>query len=127
MKQNAFISFRVWLRAIGIYALLTLPALSMAPVYFVSLILAIAWSLPGAILFALAQPWLMHRQGHGARMAWQLVVVTLLTAACTLLATFHVSRGFGYWESLASFHVFPLAGILAAFLSVISNRRLLDA
>jgi hypothetical protein len=127
MKQNAFISFRVWLRAIGIYALLTLPALSMVPIYFVSLILAIAWSLPAAILFALARPWLTHRQGQGARLAWHLVVVTLLTAACTLLATFHVSRGFGYWESLSSFHVFPLAGILAAFLSVITNRRLLEA
>lgn len=125
MNIYSFTSFQVWLRAMGIYALLTLPAMAFAPVYLISIILALGWSVPGAIVFALVLRGLSIHLPTAGHSGWRLLAAALLATGCALLAVWHVSRGDSYWQWLYDWALFPLAAVLSAILGVLSSKRLL--
>lgn len=122
MKTNFLLAWAVWWKALLSYLLLTLPALVWWPVYAISAVLAVGWSLPGLLLYWALQPLL--RAGAGRRWVALLHAGLLqaITLGCTLLAAIHITRGVRWWPQWQQYWLFPAAAMVATLLALLLPR-----
>jgi hypothetical protein len=117
-------ALHAWIRGLLTYALLTLPALFIWPMYAVSIMLATIWSLPALLLFGLML-YLLHRipMEHSSIMPVLLLATACITAACTWGAAWQWTGGINTAQQYAEYMLFPIVGILSAMLAVMVRRR----
>ena len=133
MKNKAiFIASKLWIIGFGLYALFTLPALFLLPMYMISFALAFVCSIPSMLLLT-GFLWLYRRFNTWDEMPRIIFNVEMVTAAFifigTLIAAKYYMTAFdanqNFWEAYLSFILFPIAGFLAGALTIWSNRHYL--
>lgn len=117
MNTNFLLAWAVWWKALLSYLLLTLPALAWWPVYAISAVLAVGWSLPGLLLYWALQPLLRRHAGSRRVALLHVLLLQAVTLGCTLLAALHITRGVRWWAQWQQFWLFPAAAVVAATLA----------
>jgi hypothetical protein len=116
-------AFTIYIRALGIYALITLPALGLPPMYILSLIYAFvfgwfAWFLFSLLSLAVVNSTLIH---HYRLLLLSIAVPVSVAFAFQMIEVFDAFDN--VWQS-GGFLIFPLAATISGWLSLgISEKK----
>jgi hypothetical protein len=115
--------FIIYVQALGIYLVLTSPALVLAPVYVLSAMYALTSGLAAMAAFA-AVFFILHRIKPPVQMVITVLIAAVITAVAAayklLLWVIMPERDF---FTIDLFILFPVAAVLAGFTSIAINRQ----
>jgi hypothetical protein len=115
------VSLSVWLKAQGIYALITLPVILIPPMYMISELYALVCGIPVLILFSSLLLILKKQQFYNLTLiAWVGISVTV---ACTYAAAWHFADFKNPLKDFIDWIIFPALGCLSAILSILFSQK----
>jgi hypothetical protein len=115
------VSLSVWLKAQGIYALITLPCLIFFPMYIISEMYALICGIPALILFSIFLLFLKQQRFYNLAV---IVVVSFAAAlASTFAAAWHFADFKNPWNDFVDWIAFPAIGCLSAILSILFSQK----
>lgn len=116
------LSFEIYLKALGFYALLTAPALVLFFMYFISLFYALLFGFAAWIVFAALFIPVVSLQINTS-LKWFIISIAVplgVATGHTLIGVFRFERN--VWE-LNGFLLFPLAAVIAGWISLYISRK----
>jgi hypothetical protein len=120
------LTFEIYLKALGFYALLTAPALVLFFMYFISLFYVLLFGLAAWLVFAALFISVASLQIN-TTLKWFIISIAVplgVAAGHTLIGVFRFERN--VWE-LNGFLLFPLAAVIAGWISLyISRNKIAD-
>ena len=114
-------AFVIYCRAVGMYALLTLPAMLIPPLYFMSLMYVLLYGWFAWFVFTLLYLLLNNLPLDFVPKLFALFTAVVLSVACAyhMMGVFGVEDG--VWHS--GFIIFPFAAVIAGWISVCVSRE----
>lgn len=112
-----------FLYGIVIYAIITIPAMIMSIVYFISILYAVTFGWAAFLVFATCLYVLKQLTACSALIKWIILYISVAMGVCLglqLIETFKCQKN--VWE-INGFSLFPLAAIVAGCISVYINRK----
>ena len=118
-------AFIIYIKAVGIYALLTIPALMLPPMYLISMMIVLIYGWFAWALFTVIYVTIVFCNFDYAMKMVILVigVIASVAFAFQMLEILKVEED--VWHS--GFLIFPIAGVVAGWISLIVSRRKIES
>ena len=114
-------AFVIYCRAVGLYALLTLPALYVPVMYAMSLVYVLIYGWVAWFVFSLLSLLLNNLPLDFVPKLFALFTAVVMSVACA----YHLMGIAGVWEDVwhSGFVIFPFAAVIAGWISVCVSRE----
>lgn len=112
-----------FLYGIVIYAIITIPAMIMWIVYFISILYVVTFGWAAFLVFAACVYLLKQLTAFPAFIKWSIIYISVVIGVCVGLQLIETCKQQeNVWE-INTFSLFPLAAIVAGCISVYINRK----